>query len=120
MATEAQINGNRRNAKRSTGPRTPMGKERSSRNALRHGLLARESVLPDEDGEEFDALAPGIRQNLRPQGELEELLCQRVILTAWRLIRAARIEAGLFVSALAEERTQRIPRTISRPKLRLT
>jgi hypothetical protein len=106
MATEAQINANRRNAKRSTGPRTPVGKERSSRNALRHGLLARESVLPDEDGDEFDALAARIRQDLRPQGELEELLCQRVITTAWRLSRAARIEAGLFASALAEERTQ--------------
>jgi hypothetical protein len=106
MATEAQINANRRNAKRSTGPRTSVGKERSSRNALRHGLLARESVLPDEDGEEFDVLAARIRQDLRPQGELEEFLCQRVINTTWRLIRAARIETGLFASALAEERTQ--------------
>jgi hypothetical protein len=61
MATEAQINANRRNAKKSTGPRTSVGKERSSRNALQHGLLARESVLPDEDGEEFDALAARIR-----------------------------------------------------------
>jgi hypothetical protein len=106
MATEAQINANRRNAKQSTGPRTAVGKERSSRNALRHGLLADESVLPDEDGEEFDALAARIRQDLRPQGELEEFLCQRVINTTWRLIRAARIETGLFASALAEERTQ--------------
>lgn len=106
MATEAQVNANRNNAKRSTGPRTRAGKETSSRNALRHGLLSKEAVLPDEDGDEFVALAARIRKDLRPQGELEELLCERVIITAWRLIRAARVEAGLFASALAAERTR--------------
>jgi hypothetical protein len=45
-------------------------------------------------------------EDLRPQGELEEFICQRVVNTTWRLIRAARIETGLFASVLAEERTQ--------------
>ena len=42
------------NAKKSTGPNTPEGKARSSKNALKHGLLARDAVLPGEDPADFD------------------------------------------------------------------
>jgi hypothetical protein len=45
MATEAQIEANRANAQKSTGPRTPEGKEKAAQNALKHGLLAREAVV---------------------------------------------------------------------------
>ena len=54
MATDAQIQANRENAKKSTGPRTPEGKARVSKNALKHGLLAQDSVIPGEDPAEFD------------------------------------------------------------------
>ena len=54
MATKAQIKANRENAKKSTGPRTEEGKARVSLNALKHGLLARDAVLPSEDPAEFD------------------------------------------------------------------
>ena len=47
-ATKAQIRANRENAKKSTGPRTAEGKARVSLNALKHGLLARDTVLPTE------------------------------------------------------------------------
>jgi hypothetical protein len=53
MATEAQIAANRLNAQKSTGPRTPEGKEKVSQNAVTHGLLARAAVLHGEDWEEF-------------------------------------------------------------------
>jgi hypothetical protein len=106
MATEAQINANRKNATRSTGPKTPAGKKSSSRNALRHGLLAREIVLPNEDRDEFDAFMEQVREDLLPQGPVEELLCDRVITAAWRLIRAARVEASLFALALSAERME--------------
>ena len=49
MSTEAQRKANRQNAKKSTSPRTPEGKARSSKNALKHGLLARDAVMADED-----------------------------------------------------------------------
>lgn len=48
MATEKQIQANRNNAKKSTGPRTEKGKARVSQNALKHGLLARDAILPGE------------------------------------------------------------------------
>ena len=53
MATEAQIAANIENAKKSTGPRTNEGKERSRMNALDHGLTARLALLPDEDPASF-------------------------------------------------------------------
>ena len=54
MTTNAQIKANRNNAKKSTGPRTEQGKARVAKNALKHGLLARDTVLPGEDAADFD------------------------------------------------------------------
>ena len=52
MTTEAQIEANRANAQKSTGPRTPEGKATVAQNAVKHGLLARTAVLHGEDWEE--------------------------------------------------------------------
>ena len=51
VATAAQIEANRRNAQKSTGPKTERGKARAKLNAIKHGLTARTimSVLPQED-----------------------------------------------------------------------
>ncbi len=98
MATKRQIAANRRNARRSTGPRTAAGKAASSANALRHGLAAaRAVVLPDEDGEAYERLRQGVTADLDPAGALQEALAQRIVVLLWRLDRAARLEAELFV-----------------------
>ena len=62
MATEVQIEANRRNSRKSTGPKTEEGKNRSKFNALDHGCRANVLVLPTED---FGASARG--QCLEPQ-----------------------------------------------------
>jgi hypothetical protein len=54
MATEAQVQANRLNARKSTGPRTAQGKEKASQNSVTHGLFAREGVIRGEDREEFE------------------------------------------------------------------
>ncbi len=54
MASKEQIKANRENAKKSTGPRTNSGKARTAKNALKHGLLAQDAVLPGEDPADFD------------------------------------------------------------------
>ena len=98
MATKRQIAANRRNARRSTGPRSAAGKAASSANALRHGLAAaRAVVLPDEDGEAYERLRQGVIADLDPAGALQEALAQRIVVLLWRLDRAARLEAELFV-----------------------
>ena len=98
MATKRQIAANRRNARKSTGPKTAAGKAASSANALRHGLAAaRAVVLPDEDGEAYERLRQGVIADLDPDGALQEALAQRIVVLLWRLDRAARLEAELFV-----------------------
>ena len=49
--SEKKIEANRRNSVRSTGPTTDKGKTAASRNAIKHGLLAREVVITAGDGE---------------------------------------------------------------------
>ena len=98
MATKRQIAANRRNARRSTGPRSAAGKAASSANALRHGLAAaRAVVLPDEDGEAYEGLRQGVIADLDPADTLQAALAQRIVVLLWRLDRAARLEAELFV-----------------------
>jgi hypothetical protein len=90
MATEAQIEANRANAQKSTGPRTPEGKAVVSQNAITHGLLARAGVIPGEEVQEFQAHREGLLKQLRPGSPLEEVLAERVVDLSWRLKRAAR------------------------------
>ena len=98
MATKRQIRANRRNARRSTGPKSAAGRAASSANALRHGLSAAHAiVLPDEDPEAFERLQRGVFADLDPQGALQAALAQRIVVLLWRLDRAARLEAELFV-----------------------
>ena len=67
MATQAQINANRANALKSTGPRSAEGKSASRFNALKHGIDAASIVIPGEDPAEYEALAAGYHQSNCPQ-----------------------------------------------------
>ncbi|HXM42687.1 MAG TPA: hypothetical protein VN924_15660, partial [Bryobacteraceae bacterium] len=95
-ATEAQINANRENATKSTGPRTPEGKNASSRNGLTHGLCANKHMLSDEDPEEFLILLKDHYDRFRPVGAGEEKLVQRIAAAQWRLDRTLPMEAGIY------------------------
>jgi hypothetical protein len=91
-ATErAQIN--RRNARRSTGPKTAAGKQRSKLNALKHGLTAKTLVLPGEDPEAYQGRLESFRTTLAPRNDLEQHLAEQVANSAWQLDRARRAEA---------------------------
>jgi hypothetical protein len=96
MTTERQIEANRRNAQKSTGPRTPEGKAKSARNATRHGLLSACPVLPQEDAEAFDQLRLNLHKELCPESQLETLLVNRIAAAQWRLGRIPALEAALF------------------------
>jgi hypothetical protein len=93
----ARAAASRRNGAKSRGPKTPEGKARSARNALKHGLRAQcFVVLGDEDLDEFDALEAALTAELAPQGMLQAVLVRRIVAATWRLERAERIEAELF------------------------
>lgn len=95
MTTEAKREANRRNALKSTGPRTPKGKSTVARNAVKHGLLSREVLLPDENRSAFRAMAANLCDTLQPEGAVELLLVERIAAATWRLRRVQKIETDL-------------------------
>jgi hypothetical protein len=100
MATQKQIEANRRNAQRSTGPKTPEGKAAVSRNAQKHGLASRLVVLPEENRTRFLELLAGFRSELRPATAFEESLVFQLAAAGWRLRRIVRFETGLLTDRL--------------------
>jgi hypothetical protein len=114
MATIKQIEANRRNALQSTGPKTRERKAAVALNAMKHGLLSRELLLPGENGAAFAELAENLRAQLAPVGALESLLVDRVIAAVWRLHRLIRVETGLFAfryyQALADRARMEVQR----------
>ncbi|HYL33170.1 MAG TPA: hypothetical protein VEU53_08490 [Stellaceae bacterium] len=100
MASKAQLAANRRNAARSTGPKTNAGKAVAARNALRHGLTAEQVVLFDETAASFAAFHAELRAAYEPADAVEEELVERIVMCAWRLRRGARAEAGLIERAM--------------------
>jgi hypothetical protein len=94
MATQKQIEANRRNAQRSTGPKTEEGKSKSKFNALKHGMTAEVAVLPHEDKHSYEDLRQAAIESYRPANGAEFMLVELVALNYWRLLRACRVETA--------------------------
>jgi hypothetical protein len=96
--TTARIEANRRNSKRSTGPRTERGKGTTKYNAVTLGLFAKHIVIPICDGDdaekEFQLLLDGLNQEFEPVGFYEQWLVAKIAESMWRLRRATRCESG--------------------------
>jgi hypothetical protein len=104
MSSKRKIEANRRNARRSTGPKTAEGKSASSRNALRHGLSSeRLAVLPGESQDDLDALIEAIHDELQPKTDTERHFVDRMIAARWKLARLQRWEAAAFDAILERE-----------------
>jgi hypothetical protein len=112
MTSDRKAEANRRNALKSTGPKTPEGKTNVRLNAMRHGLLSKEVLLPGEDEEAFRELGEHLRDELQPVGELENLLVDRAVAAVWRLRRLGRVEAGIFVWERYGELAERAERYV--------
>jgi hypothetical protein len=96
--SNARAEASRRNGARSRGPKTPEGKARASRNALKHGLrAAKHLVLPAEDPGAFGALEAALLEELAPEGAIQTVLARQVVSAAWRLARVERMEAELLI-----------------------
>jgi hypothetical protein len=96
MASTAQIQANRSNAQKSTGPRTAEGKAVAAQNAVKHGLLAQEVVVKGEDPGEFEFYRDQMLEELAPAGQMESMLAHRIVGLSWRLRRAERLQAAAF------------------------
>ena len=96
MTTPAQLAANRRNAAKSTGPKTAEGKASAARNALKHGLCARDVVCAEERSREYQEFVAALCADLAPVGEVEEQLVDRIATCTWRLQRMVLAEASMF------------------------
>jgi hypothetical protein len=104
-----QLAANRRKAKRSTGPKTPEGKARSSQNATKHGLLSQHAVITTGDEKsggivesqaDFDLHLENLRESYKPKTYGEELLVQQISVCYWKIARLTRMDQRLFNNAL--------------------
>ena len=104
MASQKQIDANRRNAQHSTGPKTPEGKAAVRLNALKHGLTAEDAVIEGEDEEAFKELLSSFLDDLQPSGPLETALVHQAVMAHWRLARCRGIETGFFELGFSDHR----------------
>lgn len=96
MATLKQIEANRRNALKSTGPKTQEGRAAVRLNALRYGLRARTVVLPGENREEFEKLCENLEAEWQPLTSTEQFYLEQMAVAQWKLTRMEIGEIDLF------------------------
>ena len=94
VMSSCKIEANRRNAQRLTGPKTPEGKVKSSQNSITHGIFVKRFLngAAPETVAETEALVTGIREHCKPQGMLEEILVQKIVVETARYDRVLGFE----------------------------
>jgi hypothetical protein len=105
-----KIEANRRNALKSTGPRTEIGKRTVAKNAVKHGFFSKWLLITHPDGKEdpteYQKLYAALREHYQPLDVVEELLVEQIASWSWRLRRLLRYESGQIARALAEHSHQ--------------
>jgi len=96
MTTQSQIDANRRNAQKSTGPVTVTGRNISRFNALKTGIHAKSTVIPGENAEDLDQLVADYREQYRPVTPEQRFLVDTMVNAEWMLRRYHKVEADLW------------------------
>lgn len=99
MASIHQLEANRANAKRSTGPRTEQGKAKSRINGQRHNCTGQVDLMADEDRAAHKAFCDPLIADLAPVGAVELQLARLIATGHWRINRMQAREANLFALA---------------------
>lgn len=89
--SEKQLEANKENAKKG-GVKTEEGKQKSSQNAIKHGLLAQKTVLDDENKQEYQKLKLKVFEDFDPEDVIEKLYAELIASDMWRLRRALGLE----------------------------
>ncbi len=105
MSSKRRIDASRRNGALSRGPTTEAGKHRSSRNNLRHGMLARTVVLDDEDENVFIEFIATLEQEHQPIDQTEQDLIETMAVARWRVMRLWAIEKANLEHEIKLDRT---------------
>jgi len=96
MSNTAQIEANRQNAQKSTGPKSAEGKAISAKNAVKHGVFAVETLIKGENREDFELFRQKLLEEFSPEGAVETMLAERIVSLGWRLKRIVRIQDQVF------------------------
>src|SRR5258708_16032634 len=96
MSSQRQIEANRLNAQKSTGPSTPEGRAAVSLNSLKYGLYAETLILPGEDPAAFAALLDRLDAEYQPATPTEETFVSQIAMATWRRARIQRIEVAYY------------------------
>ena len=107
MATKKQLKANRANARKSTGPKTLMGKFTSRFNALKHGLASQKIVtIPGESYDAYCELLMNIMFEYDPQTAYQRQLVEQLANDLWRRRRIPAFDAGVFYVRFCEAHTK--------------
>src|SRR5436190_18155641 len=94
MISQKKLEANRRNAQKSTGPKTEEGKAISSQNGLTHGLTSKKCpILPGENEQEYRAFHDAMLRDLKPRGIMQREIVEDLIQVRWKMKRLPQIEA---------------------------
>ena len=96
MSTERQKEANQANAQKSTGPKTPEGKAKSSLNHFSHGFQSNSPVAPGEDPKQFCALLASLTLEHKPMTSTEQILVEKMASNQWLSLRAFRLQSEAF------------------------
>jgi hypothetical protein len=96
MSTDKQRDANKRNAQKSTGPRTDEGKKRASTNAVRHGLFSKDFTLTEEEKTDHRRLLDSYLDHFRPEDPIALDLVEELAMAKMRQKRAWALEASLL------------------------
>jgi hypothetical protein len=95
-ASPRRVAANRRNAQRSTGPRTAAGKKRASRNAIKHGLCSRQTCLDGECPAAYATFVRELEEELQPRTTLQRALLPHIANLLWRIDRLPQAQVDMF------------------------
>ena len=107
MSTSERAEVNRRNAQRSCGPKSESGKQRARFNAIKHGMRARQPILPGEDPQARQARLDAWTAQLEPRDDVERFLVGRAVNLSWQLERAERAHAARLADTARRQPARR-------------
>jgi hypothetical protein len=96
MSSQKRIDANKRNATRSTGPRTQGGKERVKMNAFKHGIFARQFIVSEQELPDYEAMRQELRNQFPPVTPLRDIASEKICWAAWNDRRAVALNTHVL------------------------
>jgi hypothetical protein len=113
--SQKQIDANRRNAQKSTGPKTKEGKAKSSMNSIKYGIYSDKFLIKDEKKEDFDEYSNGFINWLNPTNPVLLDMASQIIASGWFAKRYMIVESTILNTKIVEEKKETIENKKTQP-----